>query len=123
MVMALTFFSLMPELSVVLLAIILQRSGAYGIMKPPTDWLFTGLSDAIKYKFKNFLDTVVYRGGDVFAQLVVVRTLVIFSKDLRVLSLVGVLLSVVWVWNAVTVGRLAIKKFNESHIKDYPVSA
>jgi len=123
MVMALSLFSLMPELMIVLSAIVLQRSGAYGIMKPPADWLFTGLNDAIKYKFKNFLDTVVYRGGDVFAQLVVVRTLVIFSKDLRVLSLVGVLLSLIWVWNAITVGRLAIKKFNESKIQDYPVSA
>jgi len=54
---------------------------------------------------------------------VVVRTLVIFSKDLRVLSLVGVALSLIWVWNAITVGRLAIKKFNESQVKDYPISA
>lgn len=122
MVMALSLFTLMPELMVVLAAIVLQRSGAYGIMKPPTDWLFTGLNDAIKYKFKNFLDTVVYRGGDVFAQLIVVRTLVIFSKDLRVLSMVGVVLSLFWVWNAVTVGRLAIKKFNESHVQNYPIS-
>ena len=113
----------MPELMIVLAAIVLQRSGAYGIMKPPTDWLFTGLNDAIKYKFKNFLDTVIYRGGDVFAQLVVVRTLVIFSKDLRVLSLVGVVLSLIWVWNAITVGRLAIQKFNESRIQNYPISA
>ena len=41
-----------PVLQVVLGGIIMQRSGAYGIMKPPTDWLFTGLSKKIKYKFK-----------------------------------------------------------------------
>ncbi len=113
MVFALLLFGLMPVLYVVLGAIILQRSGAYGIMKPPQDWLFTGLPDNIKYKFKNFLDTVIYRGGDVFAQLIFVKTVVTFSKDLRILAIIGALLCVVWLWNAVTVGRMAIQAFEK----------
>ncbi len=113
MILALLMFGLMPVLYVVLGAIIFQRSGAYGIMKPPTDWLFTGLPDNMKYKFKNFLDTVVYRGGDVFAQLFFVKTVVTFSKDLRVLALLGALLCLVWLWNAVSVGRLAMSTFEK----------
>jgi AAA family ATP:ADP antiporter len=67
----------------------------------------------MKYKFKNFLDTVVYRGGDVFAQLIFVKTVVTFSKDLRVLAVIGALLCVVWLWNAVIVGRLAMQTFEK----------
>ncbi|MCX7553410.1 MFS transporter [Marinicella sp. S1101] len=128
MILALTLFGLMPMLYVVLGAIIFQRSGAYGIMKPPTDWLFTGLPDNIKYKFKNFLDTVVYRGGDVFAQLILVNYVFISESsllhwlenkfnfdinDVLALTVFGVILSVVWLWNAVTVGKMAVKKFAE----------
>ncbi len=126
MILALTLFGLMPVLYVVLGAIIMQRSGAYGIMKPPTDWLFTGLPDTIKYKFKNFLDTVVYRGGDVFAQLVLVNYVFISESsllhwlenkfnfdlnDILVLTVFGIALSIIWLWNAITVGKLAVKKF------------
>lgn len=128
MILALTLFGLMPVLYVVIGAIILQRSGAYGIMKPPTDWLFTGLPDNIKYKFKNFLDTVVYRGGDVFAQLILVNYVFISEhsllhwleatfgfdwNDLVVLTVFGVILSMVWLWNAIAVGKLAVKKFEQ----------
>ena len=113
MILALLLFGFMPMLYVVLGAITLQRSGAYGLMKPPTDWLFTGLPDNIKYKFKNFLDTVVYRGGDVFAQLVFVKTVVTFSKDLRILALIGAGLCIIWLWNAISVGKLAYQEFDK----------
>jgi len=113
MILALLLFGFMPFLYVVLGAISIQRSGAYGIMKPPTDWLFTGLPDNIKYKFKNFLDTVIYRGGDVFAQLIFVKTVVVFSKDLRVLAIIGSMLCVLWLWNAFTVGKLATQEFQK----------
>jgi AAA family ATP:ADP antiporter len=117
MILALLLFGFFPVLYVVIGAITLQRSGAYGIMKPPTDWLFTGLPDNMKYKFKNFLDTVVYRGGDVFAQLIFVKTVVTFSKDLRVLAIIGAGLCVVWLWNAISVGKLAVKAFEQYQTK------
>ncbi len=113
MIFALLLFGLMPTLLVVLGAITLQRSGAYGIMKPPTDWLFTGLPDNMKYKFKNFMDTVVYRGGDVFTQLFFIQVVVSFSKELRVLAFIGVIFCLIWLWNAVTVGRLAVANFEK----------
>lgn len=128
MIVALTLFGLMPVLYVVMGAIIFQRSGAYGIMKPPTDWLFTGLPDNIKYKFKNFLDTVVYRGGDVFAQLILINYVFISESsllhwleskfdfdlnDVLVLTVFGIFLSIIWLWNAVKVGKMAVKKFEQ----------
>ncbi len=128
MMLTLTLFGLFPVLFVVLAGVVLQRSGAYGIMKPPTDWLFTGLPDNIKYKFKNFLDTVIYRGGDVITQLVVVQILVSSKysllhwlertfdfnvNDLLVLAFIGASLCVLWIWNARKVGVLAISEFEK----------
>jgi AAA family ATP:ADP antiporter len=117
MVFAFLLFGLLPVIQVVLGAIILQRSGAYGIMKPPTDWLFTGLDKNIKYKFKNFLDTVIYRGGDVFAQLIFVNTMLLISKDLRIFAVAGVVLSILWLFNAMYVGRLVTKENDQQKEK------
>lgn len=111
MIFAFLLFGLFPVIHVVLGAIIMQRSGAYGIMKPPTDWLFTGLDKNIKYKFKNFLDTVIYRAGDVFTQLIFINAVAYFTKDLRIFAVFGVLFSIIWLINAIKVGKLANETF------------
>lgn len=113
MIFAFLLFGIFPVIHVVLGSIILQRSGAYGIMKPPTDWLFTGLNKNIKYKFKNFLDTVIYRAGDVFTQLVFINAVAYFTKDLRILAVFGVLFSIIWLINAIKVGKLAHQTFDQ----------
>lgn len=113
MIFAFLLFGLMPVIQIVLGGIIIQRSGAYGIMKPPTDWLFTGLSKNIKYKFKNFLDTVIYRAGDVFTQLLFINAVAFFTDSLRVLAIFGVLFSAIWLINAIKVGKLAHQTFDK----------
>ena len=113
MIFAFIVFGAVPVLQIVLAGIILQRSGAYGLMKPPTDWLFTGLDKNIKYKFKNFMDTVIYRGGDVFTQVVFINAVGYFTKSLRVFAVFGVIFSIIWLINAITVGRLAHQSFLE----------
>ncbi|MCF6288582.1 MAG: hypothetical protein L3J53_05020, partial [Proteobacteria bacterium] len=111
MIFAFLLFGIFPVIQVVLGAIIMQRSGAYGIMKPPADWLFTGLDTNIKYKFKNFLDTVIYRGGDVLTQLFFINTVAFFTQDLRIFAVFGVLFSIILLINAIKVGRLASQTF------------
>lgn len=106
-------FGIFPVIQVVLGVTILQRSGAYGIMKPPTDWLFTSLNKNMKYKFKIFLDTVVYRGGDVFTQVVFIKVITHLTKDLRVFAIFGVLFSIALLVNAIKVGRLASVAFKD----------
>lgn len=108
LVFAFALIGLVPMINVVLSAIILQRSGAYGIMKPPTDWLFTGMDKQVKYKFKNFLDTVVYRSGDTFAQWCI-KGITMLTKNIHIVAAIGVVLASLWVWNAVKVGKLAEK--------------
>ena len=129
MIFAFVLFGFFPVLNVVLGGIIIQRSGAYGIMKPPTDWLFTGLRKNIKYKFKNFLDTVIYRAGDVFTQLIFINSAVWFSGflikqtgnnafDIKlILAISGFIFSIIWLINAIKVGKLASQTFQQNKLQ------
>ena len=54
-----------PVLSMLVIAQVVRRGGNYGIMRPCREMLFTVVGRRAKYKAKNFIDTVVYRGGDV----------------------------------------------------------
>jgi AAA family ATP:ADP antiporter len=54
-----------PGLAVLFLAMTARRSAGYALERPAREVLFTVVSRDEKYKAKNFIDTVVYRGGDV----------------------------------------------------------
>jgi AAA family ATP:ADP antiporter len=43
---------------------VVRRGGEYGIAKPSREVLFTVVDAETKYKAKNFIDTVLQRGGD-----------------------------------------------------------
>jgi AAA family ATP:ADP antiporter len=53
-----------PMLAVLIAFQILRRAADYAIARPAREMLFTVLGREEKYKSKNFIDTVVFRGGD-----------------------------------------------------------
>jgi AAA family ATP:ADP antiporter len=53
-----------PTLAVLVAFGVTRRAGEYAIARPAREMLFTVLPRAVKYKAKNFLDTVVFRGSD-----------------------------------------------------------
>ena len=53
-----------PTLSVLIAFGVLRRVGEFAISKPARESLFTVVPREDRYKAKNFIDTVVYRGGD-----------------------------------------------------------
>ncbi len=53
-----------PTLAVIAVFQVLRRAGEYAIAKPARELLFVVLDRERKYKAKNFIDTVVFRGGD-----------------------------------------------------------
>ena len=53
-----------PTLGVLIAFQVLRRAGEYAISRPAREILFTVLNREEKYKSKNFIDTVVFRGGD-----------------------------------------------------------
>lgn len=53
-----------PEVLVLATVQVLRRAGDYAVTRPSREVLFTVLDTRSKYKAKNVVDTVVYRGGD-----------------------------------------------------------
>ncbi len=64
MVFGFSWLALNPTLWVLIAVVIVRRVGEYAIMRPCREMLFTTVPREAKYKAKNFIDTVVYRGGD-----------------------------------------------------------
>jgi AAA family ATP:ADP antiporter len=54
----------MATFPVLVVVMILRRVGEYALVRPGREMLFTTVDAETKYKAKNAVDTVVYRGGD-----------------------------------------------------------
>ena len=93
-----------PVLAVVVAFQALQRTANFAISNPAREVLFTVLAREEKYKAKNVIDIVVFRGADaaggwLFAAL---RTL---GMELRSISLAAIPLAVCWLLLALALGR------------------
>jgi AAA family ATP:ADP antiporter len=64
MVAGFSTLSATPSLEVLIGVMIIRRAGEYGVLRPGREMLFTTVERPVKYKAKNFIDTVVYRGAD-----------------------------------------------------------
>jgi len=64
-VMGFALLAFDPVLGVVTFLTIARRALGFGFTKPTTDMLYSVVTPEEKYKTKNFIDTAVYRGGDV----------------------------------------------------------
>jgi len=58
-----------PTLTALVVFGVTRRVGEFAISKPAREALFTVVPREQRYKAKNFIDTVVYRGGDTIAAL------------------------------------------------------
>jgi ATP:ADP antiporter, AAA family len=63
-VVGFTVLGFAPILSVLIVFQVLRRAGNYAFAKPARETLYTILDRDQKYKAKSFIDTFVYRGGD-----------------------------------------------------------
>jgi ATP:ADP antiporter, AAA family len=82
---------------------VLRRVAEYAVARPAREMLFTVVDQESKYKAKNVIDTVVYRGGDVVASFASVGVLNSFG-DIG-LAVMGVGVSLVWFPIAWILGR------------------
>jgi AAA family ATP:ADP antiporter len=63
-IVAFTLLALNPVFIVMAALQVVRRSITFGLTKPTNDMLYTVVSPEAKYKAKNFIETAVYRGGD-----------------------------------------------------------
>lgn len=57
--------ALAPGFGLVVLALVVSRAGAYGVVQPARESLYTRVDRESRYKAKSFIDTAVWRAGDV----------------------------------------------------------
>lgn len=63
-VVGLLALSVAPVLAVIVTVMALERAIAFALANPAVKTLYTSVEPEEKYKAQNFIDTVVYRGGD-----------------------------------------------------------
>ena len=93
-----------PALPTLVAFQVLRRSGNFALTKPAREMLFTVVDRRAKYKAKNFIDTVVYRGGDALSGW--------FSAGLTSLGLgvaaiawAALPIAVIWLYMGLLLGR------------------
>ena len=91
-----------PVLSVVAILTVVRRGLGFGFTKPTTDMLYSVVTPEEKYKTKNFIDTAIYRGGDVFGTWSVK---LMSSLGIAGISLVMVPFAVLWAIVSLWLGR------------------
>lgn len=91
-----------PILWVFVLVRIIRSGSHYALAKPAKEVLFTVVSRAEKFKAKVFIDTAIYRGGDVGAAWVLEGLRAV--AGLMALTLFGLPLAVAWIGLAIWLG-------------------
>ncbi|MCD6075164.1 MAG: transporter [Rhodospirillales bacterium] len=96
--------ALAPTMAVLIAFQIVRRSADYAIQVPSLNVLYTVVSREQRYKTKNFIDTAVFRGGDM-ASGWAYHGLVRLGLDIATIFWVCVPVAVVWMAVAWSLGR------------------
>ena len=100
----LLLLGMMPTLSILIAVQVLRRAGNYAVMRPAREMLYVVLGKEEKYKAKNFIDTVVYRGGDALSAWAYAGLKAV-GLSLAAIALVAVPLAGVWAWISFKLGK------------------
>ncbi len=116
---------LMPTLTVLVVFQVIRRAGEYAIARPAREILFTVLNREEKYKSKNFIDTVVFRGGDAVSGWMF-EGLRLIGLGLAGIAFVAMPIALLWAGTGWWLGRNQEDLRNRSNAKrrkDDPQSA
>lgn len=84
---------------------IVRRTSDYAVTRPAREVLYTVVTREQKYKAKNFIDTVVYRGGDALSGWLYNGLARGLGLDVATIALLCVPLGLVWAATAWMLGR------------------
>ncbi|KAF1692119.1 NTP/NDP exchange transporter [Pseudoxanthomonas koreensis] len=106
LVMALGFLwlALAPVFAVFVVVMVARRAGEYAFVRPGREMLYTVVPAEDKYKAKNFIDTVVYRGGDALSAWVK-RALDLLGEHPALAMVIGAGVALAWAGTGFALGR------------------
>ncbi len=93
-----------PVLGVLVAFQVVRRAGNFALARPAREVLFTVVGREEKYKAKNFIDTVVYRGGDAVSGWVFAG-LSGLGMGLSAIAFLAVPIAAGWLMTGVSLGR------------------
>jgi len=93
-----------PIFGVLIVMQVLRRAGNFSLMKPAREMLYVILGKEEKYKAKNFVDTVVYRGGDAVSGWAYTGLRAI-GVSLAGVAFVAVPIAGIWAWVSYKLGK------------------
>jgi ATP:ADP antiporter, AAA family len=99
-----------PTLGIIAGVLAIERTIAFSLTSPALKILFTGVEPEAKYKAQNFIDTVVYRGGDAASGYVFRGLADGLGIKGAAVALVALPAAVAWAWLSVVVAREAEAK-------------
>ena len=94
-----------PVLAVVAFLTVARRALGFAFSKPSTDMLYSVVTAEDKYKAKNFIDTAVYRGGDVLGVWTLDALRSLFNLGVAGVSWLMVPFAIAWAGLAIWLGR------------------
>jgi AAA family ATP:ADP antiporter len=103
-------FALAPTLATIVGIMIVQRSMGYGVANPAMRVLYTVVGSDDKYRAQNFIDTVVYRGGDAGAGWAFKVLGKSFGLGVSTIALLALPLAALWAATSLKLGREQAEK-------------
>ena len=98
------WLALAPVFAVFAVVMVVRRAGEYAFVRPGREMLYTVVPAEQKYKAKNFIDTVVYRGGDALSGWVK-RALDVLAEHPAAAMFIGAGVAVAWAVTGAALGR------------------
>ncbi len=89
------WLALAPVFAVFVIVMVVRRAGEYALVRPGREMLYPAVSPEEKYKAKNFIDTVVYRGGDAISGWVK-RALDVLAEHPALAMAIGSVIALAW---------------------------
>ena len=93
-----------PVFGIFVMVMVVRRVGEYALVRPGREMLYTVVPPEQKYKAKNFIDTVVYRGGDAVSGWVK-RGIDVVAETPAVAMVFGAFLALAWAVCGLLLGR------------------
>jgi len=104
-----------PSFALLAGLMIVRRIGEYAFIRPGREMLFAPLDAETKYKAKNFIDTVVYRGGDAISGWAK-SLLDSLGQSVALVAVVGAICAAVWTLVGWYLGRRSHSEAAESSL-------
>jgi len=100
------WLAMAPVFAVFVVVMVVRRAGEYALVRPGREMLFTTVPAEAKYKAKNFVDAVVYRGADAVSAWVKTGIDLIAHQP-AVAALIGAGIALVWAGTGGALARAA----------------